>query len=165
MALHAFSFACFFLWQIFVTDQRSAQVMSPVNRWPLQRTHAREKLFAPGGNWTRIAQLWIRLFTTGCPLNPVMLLFSLSCKEITLSGFHCIYWMMRQTELLKVIPLRGFTVFPYELVDSCNDSIISEIIETAILYSETWLLQTAWGCPNLFVISGVCNNQEINSLI
>ena len=37
---------CFFHWQIFVTDQRSAQVVSPVNRWPLQRTHAREKLFA-----------------------------------------------------------------------------------------------------------------------
>ncbi len=73
--------------------------------------------------------------------------------------------MMRQSELLKVIPLRGFIVFPYELVDSCNDSIISEIIETAILYSETWLLQTAWGCPNLLVISGARNNQEINSLI
>ena len=28
-----------------VTDQRSAQVMNPVNKWPLQRTHAREKLF------------------------------------------------------------------------------------------------------------------------
>ena len=26
-----------------VTDQRSAQVMNPVNKWPLQRTHAREK--------------------------------------------------------------------------------------------------------------------------
>ncbi len=28
-----------------VTDQRSAQVMNPVNKWPLQRTHTREKLF------------------------------------------------------------------------------------------------------------------------
>jgi hypothetical protein len=53
--------ACFFRWQIFVTEQRSAQVMSPVNRWPLQRTHAREKLNAPGANWTWIAQLWIPL--------------------------------------------------------------------------------------------------------
>jgi hypothetical protein len=33
-----------------VTDQRSAQMMNPVNKWPLQRTHEREKLFAPGGN-------------------------------------------------------------------------------------------------------------------
>jgi len=33
-----------------VTDQRSAQVMNPVNKWPLQRAHAREKLFSSGGN-------------------------------------------------------------------------------------------------------------------
>ena len=38
MVLQAFSIDRFF-----VTDQRSAQVMNPVNRWPLQRTHAREK--------------------------------------------------------------------------------------------------------------------------
>jgi hypothetical protein len=43
MALQAFSVDR-------VTNQRSAQVMNPVNKWPLQRTHAREKLFAPGGN-------------------------------------------------------------------------------------------------------------------
>jgi hypothetical protein len=38
MALQAFSVDR-------VTDQRSAQVMNPVNKWPLQKTHAREKLF------------------------------------------------------------------------------------------------------------------------
>ncbi len=57
MALQAFSVDR-------VTDQRSAQVMNPENKWPLQRTHAREKLFAPGRNWTRIAQLRVRCSTS-----------------------------------------------------------------------------------------------------
>ncbi len=37
---------CFFHWQIFVTDQRSAQVVSPVNRWPLQRQEKNYLLLA-----------------------------------------------------------------------------------------------------------------------
>ena len=66
--------ACFFHWQIFVTDLRSAQVMSPVNRWPLQRTHAREKLIAPSGNWTQIAQLRIQSSTSRPQVAPAHLL-------------------------------------------------------------------------------------------
>jgi hypothetical protein len=54
-----------------VTDQRSAQVMDPVNKWPLQRTHAREKLFAPGGNGTRIAQLRVQCPTSRPWVAPV----------------------------------------------------------------------------------------------
>ncbi len=65
--------ACFFHWQIFVTDLRSAQVMSPVNRWPLQRTHAREKWIAPSGNWTRTAQLRIRHSTSRPQVAPFFL--------------------------------------------------------------------------------------------
>ncbi len=56
----------------FVTDQRSGQVMNPVNRWPQQRTHAREKLFAPGRNWTRIAQLRIRRSTSRPRVAPMI---------------------------------------------------------------------------------------------
>jgi hypothetical protein len=33
-----------------------------------------------------------------------------------------------------------------------------------LIYSETRIQRTAWGGPNLFVKSGVRNNQEINSL-
>jgi hypothetical protein len=42
--------ASFFIDIFFVTDQRFAQVMNLVNRWPLWRTYARGKLFAFGGN-------------------------------------------------------------------------------------------------------------------
>ncbi len=64
MALQAFSVDR-------VTDQRSAQVMNPMNKWPLQRTHAREKLFAPGGNGTRIAQLRVRRSTSRPRVAPL----------------------------------------------------------------------------------------------
>ncbi len=60
--------ACFFHWHIFVTDLWSAQVMSLVNIWPLQRTHAREKLFVPGGNWSPSCESDVLPLDHGLPL-------------------------------------------------------------------------------------------------
>ena len=57
-----------------VTDQRSAQVMNPVNKWPLQRTHAREKLIC---SWRElnpdhpVASPTFYLQTTGCPNSSI----------------------------------------------------------------------------------------------
>jgi hypothetical protein len=61
--------------------------------------------------------------------------------------------------ILAQIKSRFSVIFTVKTVNDFGSLLIKKR-----KYSETQLKQTAWDCPNLFVISGVRNNQEIKSL-